>query len=155
VAISLEHVALGSDEPEWGMWRLCSILKWVLGALVTLTLLGPGANWLSEVVFGRSVPGWQEIIAVNWQWILPIYAIVGGLTWWAWRDERRRRLEQEFLLLKPASRLSPEDLGFQVLQPGQTSSALYPRPYYATYIPRLAVFFYAEVNRHRLNEDDT
>jgi hypothetical protein len=90
------------------MPALSASAKWLLGVLTAITLLGVGANWLSAIVFGQTVPGWQDIVVANWPWAMPAYLIALGAVYWTDKRDRRRALEVE-LLLKTARQLKPEE----------------------------------------------
>ena len=90
---------------------------------------------------------------------------LGGLTLWSWLDKQRqerqnetkklwihkereyqKRLDEEqrlrryFALFKPASELSPKDLGFEWCSPGERINPPF-RPLYSTYIYRRAIAY--------------
>ncbi len=77
-----------------------------------------------------------------------VIALVGITIWskWDWdrneEETRRKSFLDNFKLLKPIEDVSPEDLGFQKLEPGARASEHNGRPFYAgCYLPRQAVSY--------------
>ena len=135
------------------MHRYLTYLKWPLGVAFATTVVGVAGNIVTDAAQKDPVTSAREFVAATWHWLVPLYAILAPLTLWSWLDDRRMRpirlAEQqnqerrgrvaEALLAKPAHLLTPEDLGFQVIQRGHVSDSLQPRPYYAVYIERVAI----------------
>ena len=133
-------------------------LRWVWGVLIGGLVLWPligicARGW----ILGTGCTLWKPastFVDTHYPWLVLFLFVLGGLTWFARQDYRRRQLRQNFDLLKPVGDLLPEDLGFQVVKPGEEAelgeqSDLYRRPFYeAVYVPRLAVPY-----DHRANEN--
>jgi DNA-binding HxlR family transcriptional regulator len=127
------------------MRRLYRPLKYVLG-LVLVSFLIPVVVALVNCSLGITKGGqgcsWQAIgsfVIANSSWIALPPLIVIALLLLAWSDKRLYEARGNFALLKSVNKLTPEDLDFQVLEPGE-HPAQDKRPFYESkYIPRKAV----------------
>ena len=124
-------IALGSFWP---------LLKWVWATVVSGVVVAIVVNLL----FSPARREVTDFLGSYWMGLAIAAVVLVGLTITAvFGSARRLReyvLRQAFDLLKPAHQLSPEDLGFQVLSPGDQVD---PRriPHYSTYISRTAVLY--------------
>lgn len=60
----------------------------------------------------------RESLPAYGPWVLGTFVLLLVLTLIVRRLARREQARESFALLKPGEKLSPEDLGFQVLGPG-------------------------------------
>jgi hypothetical protein len=127
------------------MRRLYQPLKYVLG-LVLVSFLIPVLVALVNCSLGITKGGegcsWQliwSLVTTYATWIVLPSLIVMALLLLAWSDKRLHEARSNFALLKSVKKLSPEDLNFQVLEPGE-HPAQDMRPFHrARYIPRKTV----------------
>ena|SRR5829696_7768542 len=133
------------------MWRLYPPIKslWTLlvSVLVAGILLGVMGNCAYDALSLEGCTLTLDPRTLLRPFILGIilaFLLLGGLRLAAGRSYHRREARKSFALLKPADELRPEDLGFQMIQPGEAPDP-HKRPFYSLYIPRSA----SEENRNR------
>ena len=119
---------------------LIALWRWILGGLLFSIAVNLGSNRLQ----GNVTIDPTAILLVQrfGTWMAVGFGILLLLTGISWilkrRQEKQARLHQVFSLFEPVQKLTPEDLYFQMLEPGQ-SSRLDRRTFYPTYFPREAV----------------
>lgn len=117
------------------------LIRWFwLGVLVAL-----GISIAVNLLFAPLRPEVVAFVVQSGHLIgveLSVLVILTVASWLYWRrDERerlKRRLRQEFALCKNVDDLTPEDLGFEVLETGQRPDDLRKRPFYPFYAHRSA-----------------
>lgn len=102
--------------------RLYKISRWVAGALAAVLIVGPLGNYFYDT-YKQTNPPILVLIVEHWPYILTLFALLVGLSlrsWMAEKSERRKQkralLLREFLMLKSASELRPEDFDFQPIE---------------------------------------
>jgi len=120
--------------------RYYPFLKGLWGLVVLGLTLGLVSNWWAakslnphQVVLTQVV---LDFLRNYGPWILLVIVPLALITLWASWDERQHRTH--FDLLKPAKKIRPQDLRFQVLEPADQPTPE-KRPYYPTYISREAI----------------
>jgi tetratricopeptide (TPR) repeat protein len=132
---------------KW-VWAV-PISGWVLASPIRACFIGPfqgeGCQWRQGLDF-------MEAYGL---WVVLTLLVLAGLTFFAWRDRRHHEAREDFALLKPADKLSPEDLDFKVVKSGEPVPQD-QRPFYESiYVSRVAVPYHkrAEDNpQPRYNE---
>lgn len=147
--------------------KLGDLLKWVwvtflLGLVTTLVGRWLSGGLLEDKGFALHPAVWDYLRTFG-PWVLLVLLGLAGLTLLAWLDERRHQARERedqarkcFDLLKPATRLRPEDLNFQVLEPGEHPTQD-KRPFYegAAYVARTAVpYQHAGESPRQFHEED-
>jgi tetratricopeptide (TPR) repeat protein len=143
------------------MAQLFRPLRWFWEAVVLAIVVGAVTNRLFGPITDEVWAFLRTHLALLTFGVLRL----GGLTLWSYLDKQRQerqkktqerwihkeheyrkcldeeqRLRQYFALFKPASELSPEDLGFEWCSPGESTNPRY-RPLYSTYIRRRAIVY--------------
>jgi hypothetical protein len=126
------------------MWRLYPPLKslWtvLVSVLVAGILLGVLGNCAYDALSSEGCTltlNPRNLLRPSILGIILALLLLGILRLVAGRSYRRHEAPKSFALLKRADELRPEDLGFQMLRPGEPSDP-HKRPFYPLYIPRSA-----------------
>ncbi len=126
------------------MWRLYPLLRSLWTLLISVLVAGVLLGVLGNCAYDALSPEGctltlnpRDLLRPSVLGIILAFMLLGSLRLVAGRSYRRHEARKSFALLKPVEELSPEDLGFQVLQPGERSDP-HKRPFYPTYITRTA-----------------
>lgn len=109
------------------MWRLHHLLgplwAFLVSVLVGGILLGVAGNCAYDALSPEgcrlTLESAEELPKVAVLGIASTFLLVGGLRLAAARSHRRHEARKAFDLIKPVEDLSPEDMGFQQLRPGE------------------------------------
>jgi len=134
-----------------GIRRIYKPLWWVLVAFFALSIVVPLVQRCVIGLFQGESCDRQRIVdfvVTYYPWMLAILVLLGGLLFVSWRAQRNYLARQPFELMKPVSKLLPEDLRFHVVERGDSEIeevvAQDQRPYHEhAYVPRTAVDYAA------------
>jgi tetratricopeptide (TPR) repeat protein len=143
------------------MWSLYRLLRLLWYVVVTVLVGGTAVGVLGNCRFSslslqdcaqRLLGDLQDPFLIA---IVITLLTLGALFFFAASAQRRRTVSKKFELLKPASELRPEDLGFRVVEAEAEEedpiehSHRAQRPFYeSAYVPRLAVCYRQRNHQH-------
>jgi hypothetical protein len=132
--------------------KLYPFLKWVWTVPLLGWVVASAVRACSSSLFQHQVCDLGKVldfVEANGFWLFLTLLVFGGLTLLAWRDKRHQEAREGFALLKPAKKLSPEDLDFRIVKSGEPVSQD-ARPFYeAIYVSRVAVPYHERVEENQ------
>jgi len=129
------------------MWRLYPLLAPLWAFISTVFLGGILLGIMSNCAYDAFSPDGCQLNVEALQkfpqtavlGVASAFFLIGGLRLASGRSYTRHETRKGFALIKPAEDLSPKDLGFQVVRPGEQADT-HKRPFHAaSYVGRTAV----------------